>query len=176
MLFSEFGQIANRYALGQVDQAVLGILGANLRLHEFIFDTSVPLRNRLACIRSMYCVYSDFVSHLQTELSSELSGFFMWWDLILHDFWTTDKHIVPRTWKGDASKLDSDSRVLLDAMFETVKRILGLPDKESQRSALHGLGHLDHPEVRDTVQKFIDTHKSDLKLEWLEQCRDGVCQ
>jgi hypothetical protein len=175
-LFSEFGRIANRYALGQVDQAVWGMLGANLRLYEFIFDASVPLENRLACIRSMYHVYSGFVSHLKTELGPDLSGFFMWWDLVLHGFWTSDKPYLSGTWKGDASKLDSDSRLLLEVMLDTLKRILGLPDWESQQSALHGLGHLDHPDVRDTVQRFIDTRKSDFKLEWLQQCRDGVCQ
>src|ERR1700720_1491922 len=31
-LFSNFGQIVNKYTLGQVDQAVWGMLGANLRL------------------------------------------------------------------------------------------------------------------------------------------------
>jgi len=60
-LFSEFGQIATKYSLAQVDQAVWGILGANLRLYEFLFDTSVPFPNRLECIRSMFYVYSDFV-------------------------------------------------------------------------------------------------------------------
>jgi hypothetical protein len=174
-LFSNFGQIATKYTIEQVDQAVWGMLGAHLRLYEFIFDASIPLENRLACIRSMYHVYADFVSHLQTELGPGLSGFCMWWDLVLHGFWTSDKPCFPGTWKGDASKLDSDSRLLLDVMFETLKRILALPDRESQQSALHGLGHLDHPDVRDTVQQFIDARKSDFRLEWLEQCRDGAC-
>jgi hypothetical protein len=35
------------------------------------------------------------------------------------------------------TKPDSESRCLLDVMFETLKRIL-LPDRESQKSALHG--------------------------------------
>jgi hypothetical protein len=100
----------------------------------------------------------------------------MWWDLILHGFWTSDKAHFPSTWKGDASKLDSDSRRTLDVMFETLRRILSLPDRESQKSALHGLGHLDHPGVSDEVQQFIDTRESDFRLEWLEQCRDGACQ
>jgi hypothetical protein len=35
------------------------------------------------------------------------------------------------------TKPDSESRCLLDVMFETLKRIL-LPGRESQKSALHG--------------------------------------
>jgi hypothetical protein len=173
-LFSEFGPIANKYSLAQVDQAVWGILGANLRLYEFLFDASVPLPDRLECIRSMYYVYSDFVAQLETEPDPDLSGFLMWWDLVLHGFWTPPKPYVAGTYRGDASKLDAESRVLLDVMFETLKRILDLPHREAQRCALHGLGHLHHPAVRDIVQRYIDTNKSDFRLAWLEQCRDGV--
>jgi hypothetical protein len=175
-LFSEFGQIATKYSLAQVDQGVWAILGAHLRLYEFLFDSSVPLPMRLECIRSMYHVYSDFVAKLETDLPPDLSGFWMWWDLVLHGFWTPPKPFVAGTYRGDASKLDSESLVLLDVMFETLKRILDLPHAESQRCALHGLGHLHHPEVRGTVQRYIDANKSELSLAWLEQCRDGDVQ
>lgn len=175
-LFSEFGQIATKYSLAQVDQAVWGILGAKLRLYEFLFDTSIPLPNRLECIRSMYYVYSDFVTKSETDPDPHLSGFWMWWDLVLHGFWTPPKPFVAGTYRGDASKLDSESRVLLDAMFETLKRILDLPHTETQRCALHGLGHLHHAKVHETVQNYIDANKSQLPLAWLEQCRDGTVQ
>jgi len=175
-LFSEFGQIATKYSLAQVDQAVWGILGENLRLYEFLFDTSVPLPNRLECIRSMYCVYSDFVAKSEADPDPDLSGFWMWWDLVLHGFWTPPRPFVAGIYRGDASKLDSESRVLLDVMFDTLKRILDLPHRETQRCALHGLGHLHHPEVQNTVQHYIDANKSEFPLAWLEQCRDGTVQ
>ena len=175
-LFSEFGQIANKYSLAQVDQAVWGILGEKLRLYEFLFDTSVPLPNRLECIRSMYCVYSDFVAKSEADPDPDLSGFWMWWDLVLHGFWTPPRPFVAGTYRGDASKLDSESRVLLDVMFDTLKRILDLPHRETQRCALHGLGHLHHPGVHDTVQRYMDANKSEFPLAWLEQCRDGTVQ
>jgi hypothetical protein len=175
-LFSEFGQIATKYSMAQVDQAVWGILGENLRLYEFLFDTSVPLPNRLECVRSMYCVFSDFVAKSEADPDPDLSGFFMWWDLVLHGFWTPPRPFVAGTYRGDASKLDSESHVLLDTMFETLNRILDLPHTETQRCALHGLGHLHHPEVHDTVQHYIDANKSKFPLAWLEQCRDGTVQ
>jgi len=175
-LFSEFGQIANKYSLAQVDQAVWGILGEKLRLYEFLFDTSVPLPNRLECIRSMYCVYSDFVAKSEADPDPDLSGFWMWWDLVLHGFWTPPRPFVAGTYRGDASKLDSESRVLLDVTLDTLKRILDLPHRETQRCALHGLGHLHHPEVQNTVQHYIDANKSEFPVAWLEQCRDGTIQ
>src|SRR5882757_1756699 len=87
-LFSEFGEIAPKYSLAQIDQGIWGILGANLKLYELVFADSVPLPDRLDCIRSMYCVYSDYVAKLEVEPDPDLSGFFMWWDLLLHGFWT----------------------------------------------------------------------------------------
>ncbi|MGB8495581.1 MAG: hypothetical protein WCE53_14365 [Candidatus Acidiferrum sp.] len=175
-LFSEFGQIATKYSLAQVGQGVWGIFGANLRLYEFLFDASIALSDRLECIRSMYYVYSDFVVKSEANPDPDLSGFWMWWDLVLDGFWTPPKPFVAGTYRGDASRLDLESRILLDVMFETLKRILDLPHTETQRCALHGLGHLHHPEVRDTVQHYIDANKSEFRLAWLEECRDGTVQ
>lgn len=172
-LFSLFGQIATNYSLEQVDQAVWGMLGANLRLYEFVFDASIPLPARLECIRSMYRVFSDFVAKSESSPREDLSGFWMWWDLVLHGFWTHERSAVPGTYRGDPSRLDSDSRAMLEALFETLTRILDLPNAEAQRCALHGLGHLHHPKVRTVVQQYIDTKKSEFPLEWLENCRDG---
>ncbi len=42
-LFSQFQETASRYSKAQVDQAVWGILGGRHRLHEYLFDVSVPL-------------------------------------------------------------------------------------------------------------------------------------
>jgi hypothetical protein len=173
-LFSEFGEIAPKFSLAQIDQGIWAILGEKLRLYEFLFDVSIPLPKRLECIRSMYCVYSNFVAKSRVDSDPDLSGFCMWWDLVLHGFWTPPRPFVAGTYRGDVSKLDSESRVLLDVMFETLKRILDLPHTETQRCALHGLGHLHHPEVRDTVQHYIDANRSEFPLAWIEQCRDGT--
>ena len=174
-LFSEFGKIAPKYSLSQVDQGIWGIFGENLRLYELLWDPSVPLENRIQCIQSMYSVYSDFVSTSKVEMM--VNCFDMWWDMILHGFWFQPKLFEQRTEMGDISKLDTESRLLLDVMFETLKQILDLPDARTQGYALHGLGHLHHPAVRETVQKFIDNHRTALTeqgLRWLEQCRDGT--
>jgi hypothetical protein len=174
-LFSEFGRIADLYSLAQLNQGIWGMLGENLRLYELLWDSSVPLEQRVQCIRSMYSVYSDFVSKSKVELMENC--FDMWWDLILYGFWFQRKLFEQGTKMGDVSKLDAESRRVLDIMFETLKHILDLPDARTQGYALHGLGHLRHPAVRETVQQFINTHRADLTeegLRWAEQCRDGT--
>jgi hypothetical protein len=174
-LFSEFGAIAPKYSLAQIDQGIWGILGENLRLYELLWHSSIPLELRVQCIRSMFSVYSDFVSKSEVEV---MPGCFdMWWDLILHGFWFQEKLFERHTEMGDTSMLDAESRLLLNVMFETLKKILGLPDARTQRYALHGLGHLHHPGVREIVQEFIVNHKTELTeqgMRWVEQCRDGT--
>ena len=174
-LFVEFGVIAPKYSLAQIDQGIWGILGENLRLYELLWDSSVPLENRVQCIRSMFSVYADFVSKSKVEVMENC--FDMWWDLILHGFWFQQKLSKLHTKVGEVSKLDTESRLLLDVMFDTLTQILGLPDARTQGYALHGLGHLHHPAAPEAVQTFIDNHKTDLTeqgLRWLEQCRDGT--
>jgi hypothetical protein len=171
-LFSEFGQIARKYTLAQVDQGIWGMWGANLRLYEFLFASSAPLESRLNCIRSMHHVYSDYVSQLGRQPDSEIGGIYMWWDLILHGFWDLSRPVVPGSFRGDASKLDEESRVMLDVLFETLTQILAIPNRACQQSALHGLGHLYHPNVHDAVQRFIGASPSGFELKWLEECRD----
>ena len=176
-LFREFGRIAPLYTLRQIDQGVWGILGEKLRLYQLLWDSTIPFEQRARCIRSMHSVYSDFVSKSQVEVMENC--FDMWWDLILYGFWFQTKffELHNKIEIGDVSKLDEESRRLLDVMFETLQRILELPDPRTQGYALHGLGHLHHPGVRETVQTFIDAHKGELTeqgLAWVEQCRDGT--
>jgi len=174
-LFMDFGRIAPTYSLEQLDQGIWGILGENLRLYDLLWHSSVPLEQREQCIRSMFFVYSDFVSKSEEEAMA--SCFDMWWDLILHGFWFQQKLFERRIKMGDVSNLDAESRRLLDVMFVTLAKILALPDARTQNHALHGLGHLHHPAVRETVQVYIEHHKDELTAEglrWVEQCRDGI--
>ena len=174
-LFSEFGLIAPKYSLAQLDSGIWGMWGENLRLYELLWDSSVPLERRVKCIRSMFFVYSDFVSKSTVEVMENC--FDMWWDMILYGFWFQSKLFKRHVKMGDVSALDTESLLLLDVMFEILKQILALPDERTQAYALHGLGHLHHPSVTETVQRFIDDHKTKLTeegLRWIEACRDGT--
>jgi hypothetical protein len=85
-------------------------------------------------------------------------------------------HPVDVFGEGDVENLNPDERRLLDCMFETLSRILLLDDPRTQRFALHGLGHLHHPQVKTLVQRFIDENRHEFTPEgitWLEKCRDG---
>jgi hypothetical protein len=179
-----FAEICGKYSLGQVNQAIWMIIGADFDLVESLWDNSVAINERIECIRSMYIVYSDFVA--KSDVTIMENCFDIWWDMVATSFWfqtnffdwseLQEGNSSRRVDEGEVAKLDTNSRILLDAMFETLQAILELPDRRTQCFALHGLGHLHHPGVSKLVQKYIDDHRSDFTqegIQWLEQCRDG---
>ena len=47
-----------------------------------------------------------------------------------------------------------------DVMFETLSRILELDSPTCQGAALHGLGHLHHPDTEQLIRRYIERNKS----------------
>lgn len=64
---------------------------------------------------------------------------------------------------------------LSTTMFETLSRILSLPDRECQRAALHGLGHLRHRDTSRVVADYLARNASlpDNVVEYACRVRDG---
>jgi hypothetical protein len=177
-LFRDFARIGRRFTIGQIDQALWELLSPGQELPQCLWDESVPIPERLECIRAMYSVFSDFVATCNTEQGENC--FYMWWDFIADSFWFQPKHFGVdgklKIRQGEVEKLDASDHALLDAMFETLEEILALPDARTKSYALHGLGHLHHPGVQALVQRHIDQYRDSLTpedLKWAEQCRDG---
>lgn len=96
----------------------------------------------------------------------------MWWDMILHTFWE-----MADEYRCDYSGLSDDGKQIAEAMYQTLQKILALDHRGCQWSALHGLGHLHHPQGREIVQSYLDVHRSELSdddVQWIESCRDGT--
>lgn len=170
-LFSEFAPAVQRHSPAQISHGVWALLGAEFSLIESVWDSSVPLAKRLACMHAMNAVFTEFVATHEEEVLQK--PFYMWWDIIVTGFWAHQGQFEA----PDLKQLDADSLTLLEAMFETLKQILAFPDPRTQGYALHGLGHLQHPGVRAVVQGYLDENKNRFTEEhtlWIEQCRDGV--
>jgi hypothetical protein len=45
-------------------------------------------------------------------------------------------------------------------MFATLGKILAVPSESCQTAALHGLGHLHHPDTNELVQSYLATNPS----------------
>jgi hypothetical protein len=173
-LFRQFGKIGPNYSLQQLNVGIWPMLWEPFALRRYLWDRAVPLADRLACVRSMSVVFADFVAKSDAEVMENC--FYMWWDAIAKGFWQ-DLQFESGSGDTDARKLDPDSRSLLDAMFDMLKRIIEVDDLRTQGYALHGLGHLHHPGVHELVQAYIERHQDGAtadELRWLEQCRDGT--
>jgi len=173
--FVEFRKLAEPLPLETLDSGITAMFsGAYFQLQSVLWNNSLDLPERIHCIRSMYRIFADFVANCKVEVLG--ACFYMWWDYICSSFWfeQTYERKLPTE---DYNLLCEHDRMLLDAMFSTLVEILKLDDDRTQSYALHGLGHLHHPQVRAVVQEFINRRAAELQpddLSWLEKCRDGT--
>ena len=185
-----FAQLTTVYSSEQLNQGLWAVFGAGISCERCLFDPTVDLQLRIECIESMVLPFRDVVA--LSAVDKRDSFCWMWWDMILHTFWQdadkfdyaslsgSSKNIVEtmyqRALQFDYAGLSEDSKQILEATFQTLRRILALDHPACQWNALHGLGHLHHPMVRETVQRYLDAHRSELSEEdvrWVEGCSEG---
>ena len=63
---------------------------------------------------------------------------FMWWDWLIFHRQLTEREA--------------------DAILAALTEILTLPSRDCWHSALHGLGHLDHPDKSERIEEFLREH------------------
>jgi len=174
-LFRDFSTVAATYSLEQVDQALGAIIGTKFELTQCLWRREICLQDRLACIGAMYEVYADFVAPNEAKV---MAGCFdMWWDMLAEGFWGRQDAFSDQQRDSAVAKLESEDRQLLDKMFETLSRILNLPDQRTQSFALHGLGHLHHPRVPALIDDYVKREGSNWTpegLKWIAECRAGT--
>jgi len=165
-LCADFPRAVAPFDRAQIDQGLWLLLGACVDIGWHLIQPTIPREKRIACIESMSGVYAAFVA--RSEVHESETCFFMWWDLLTFA-------IVP----SPTSALSDEQREARDAMLSTLVKILALDGWHTQRCALHGLGHLHHPDVGAIVQRWIDAHGEALPpkaLRWVEECRDGTME
>ena len=132
----------------------------------------VPQPLREACIQSMYSVYDSVVQHIHPDIVMP-NIFFMWWDIVANPFCESQGQ-----WsRAVFCPVDPDARRTHDLILDVLERILNLGEQRCEEAALHGLGHLCHPEGARIVQQYLDQCRDDLTkegIQWVETCRDGT--
>jgi hypothetical protein len=200
-LCREMPLIGKRYEPNQIDEGIWCLLGSNVHFGACLMDTTVFVDARKHCIQSMYHVFELYVP----ALTIVPNCFDMWWDLICHDgFWqTVQSRLHPVNFaetdplSGErvnneeerqaylaksanecatmVGQLTADEQGIFETLLETLQQILALPNATCQYCALHGLGHLHHPRVKEIVTMYAETHSRDRTPEnklWLQQCAD----
>jgi hypothetical protein len=144
-LFRQPGFLLERFSKGQLEQGFWAIQVENLECsaHVVIWNSSLPFPARQACVRSMLDLFRGLfaVEHLDTSVQ-------MWWDSLCYDW-----HCGNRDRRRGGEDLS-----MQDTMFEALASILDLDSEFCQYAALHGLGHLHHPDTEQLVQRYLNGH------------------
>lgn len=158
-LCQELPDQIKKYGWKQVDQGLWAALSYPFSISLYLLcDDTLPLEPRIECIRAMKSVFTDVVSKIPSEEVRD-TFYWMWWDIICHDL------------------QESSEIALCDAAFDILKQILDTKSEPCEICALHGLGHLHHPQVSSVVQSYIDQNRQKIDpefMQWLERCRDGT--
>jgi hypothetical protein len=165
MLFTSARDLPKRYDSRQIDAGFAAMIDCNVPMYvtDLIWNEDLEIEAREAMVSAMAVLFRDLFD--RTPLFGTP---FMWWDAITYDFEC-----------GNRKRTESEEvQRLQDRMFETLVRILDLPSSESQRAALHGLGHLQHPETTAAIEGYLASKPdlaSDLRA-YARQSAAGLIQ
>ncbi len=133
-LFGETARLPEQYTPEQIDQGWFLILGPTfLAIGPRLRDEQIPLRLREDCITAMLGVFRDLFTDYP-----DLHACWLWWDVVT-------------AWTGH----DPDFN---NALLMTMSEVLQLPSLACQKSALHGLGHLAHPQRPNVIGRYLETN------------------
>jgi hypothetical protein len=144
-LFRQPEFLLSRFTKHQLEEGFWAIMGET---HEWsagnvIAYSDAPLASRKECIESMAVLFERLFVNEPLDTSVH-----MWWDSLCYDW-----HCGNRKRENGREDLE-----LQDAFFHTLIKVLALDSWICQEAALHGLGHLHHPETPKVVDKFIREH------------------
>lgn len=160
--------LPDTYSQEQLEQGFWFLLRPMGFLEEALKDTKLEWRLRRECITSM----GDLFERLFAVNPLADSACYMWWDLIISGYFETSH----TSW--DPLIVEDKDAEAQEAVYETLCRILKLDSRECQKSALHGLGHLNHPLTEPTIEAYLNEHPMiDVELkEYAVNCKKGEIQ
>ena len=144
-LFESPAQLIDMYPHSVLEYAFGAMINCNypLSVSELVWDSDVPLETREELIRSMVPLFERFFAVKPFWYST-----YMWWDAIAFAYCC-----------GNAVRGRSEEETRLqDVIFASLQKILVIPSDECRDAALHGLGHLMHPDTESLIERFLAEH------------------
>jgi len=145
-LFRQPEFLLERFTKLQLEEAFWAIPSHNLdcSVSKILSNSDLPLSLREECIRSMAALFKRLfaIEPLHTSVQ-------MWWDSLCYDW---DRGNRNRERGGEDLELQ-------DIFFQTLAEVLASDSWVCQQAALHGLGHLHHPETRELIDRFISERR-----------------
>jgi hypothetical protein len=151
-LFSDSASLLVEYRPDQIRQGVWLLLSgpAGFSLDDLLCDEDISLDQRRNCVFAMRNVFATGICAKFREL--DICS--MWWDLLRGAF-------------------DFEQCQLNEAFFSVMVEGLSLPYWEAQESALHGLGHIDHPGKRQVIETYLSSH-ADIEEDRVSYARNAI--
>lgn len=145
-LFRNPDFLLGRFPKPQLEQGFWAMMsGVDWSVKNLIDETDVPFPLREACVRAMFDLFRGFFATEPLDTSC-----YMWWDAMCYDWYCGNR----------AREQGGEDLEMQDVMYQTLAEILSLDSQSCQAAALHGLGHLHHPETREFVDRYITNHPS----------------
>ncbi len=146
-LFRQPTFLLKRFSREQLESGFWAIQGSNFACSVFcvIWIDALPLSVRQECVRSMFDLFRGLFAIEPLDTAAQ-----MWWDSFCFEW-----HCGNRDRRRGGEDLS-----MQDTMFETLTSILNLSSPFCQRAALHGLGHLHHPDTEHLVRQYLKENPS----------------
>ena len=157
-LFENPSVIKGKYSWEQIEEGLWFLL--NEVVLYLLHDTEIPWINRKKLIENMGILYEKlFLDDLITLTC------FMWWDGLCYNYY-----------RNNGVAENEDSRNVQNTAFETLRRILKIESISCQVAALHGLGHVRHPETASVINKYLiqNPHLSKRIQDYAKGCIEGT--
>jgi hypothetical protein len=144
-LFQQPQFLGARFSKPQLEQAFWAIPSDNLDCSaaRIMRDSDLPFAARAECVKAMADLFRNLFATEPLETSVQ-----MWWDVLCYDWECGNRQ---RERGGEDEQMQ-------DVIFQTLTSILEIDSDICQGAALHGLGHLHHPETENLIQRFIALH------------------
>lgn len=141
-LFYEPNFLLDKYSHAQIEQGFWAIQSCNIEcsVAEIIWHKHIPFVMRANCVRSMFSLYERLFANFSSETAAE-----MWWDSLAFGW-----HCGNRSRNNGG-----EDEQMQDVMFTTLGKILSLPSPDCQAYALHGIGHLHHPDTLSLIDCYL---------------------
>jgi hypothetical protein len=135
------------YTSGQIEQGLwfMFICGEEW-FRDPLWAPEVPWPEREGCILAIPYLYSDLFEHQAIGLAPG-----MLWDLLAHGF---------DAYPGRPPQYAGENEHVRDAMFRALRTMLHSSNADTQKAALHGLFHVEHPEGAGVIRSWLETAPS----------------
>jgi hypothetical protein len=141
-VFRRADVLRSRYSREQLEQGFwMLISGADSSLEELLWNPAVSWSLRSALIQATVDLYEKLFRFDFLDTSA-----YMFWDGLAYGYCVPTRH--PET--------DMEDRRVQEAMFSALTQILDVESRQCQLAALHGLGHLRHPDTERVISDYLE--------------------